>query len=134
MQPVDFRRIDSALVFLKAGWPDLANIRLLCDRLLWVVFFENFRSSQNFRASFSKMKQCIKFNLKRVGLHIWAFFFTNASGHPVWKTSLGPITDYQARQNPPDKKFICHVQLVPLTKDQFYKYEVIGKYSVHVGV
>jgi hypothetical protein len=67
-----------------AVWPEWANFRSMGDCLLSAVFFQNYRSSQNFWATVFQSidNMCIHFVKIWVGLHFGPFF-TNSSGRPV---------------------------------------------------
>jgi hypothetical protein len=56
--------------------------------LLWKVLFENYRSSPNFKATFSMVKRySVEFDKNELG-YIFGDFFTNASGRPGFITYI----------------------------------------------
>jgi hypothetical protein len=73
----------------KSEWPDWVNFRQLGDCWRWAVFFENYRSSPNFCATFSTvnvLRYCINFDKNCAERHLGQFY------HKLiwspWQTSI----------------------------------------------
>jgi hypothetical protein len=50
--------------------------------------FLNYASSPNVFGTFPHVTHDVLVSQKWVGVHFWAIFFTNSSGHPAWRTGV----------------------------------------------